>query len=72
MVEVTPLPMAPEVVLGVIDAQGNIIAVVSMRKRFGIAEPETRLSDQLIVADAGTRSVARVVNSVTGIVERAG
>lgn len=70
MVEVTPLPKAPEVVLGVIDLQGTIIPVMSMRKRFGMTEPETSLSDQLIVADAGARSVAVVVSSVIGIVER--
>ena len=70
MVEVTPLPKAPEVVLGVIDFQGNIIPVMSMRKRFGLPEPETGLSDQLIVADTATRSVALVVNSVTGVLER--
>src|SRR5712691_5994820 len=70
MVEVTPLPKAPEVVLGVIDFQGNIIPVMSMRKRFGLPEPETSLSDQLIVADTATRSVALVVNSVTGVLER--
>jgi len=70
MVEVTPLPKAPEVVRGVIDLQGNIIPVMNMRKRFGLVEPETGLSDQLIVADAGERSVALVVNSVIGVVER--
>jgi purine-binding chemotaxis protein CheW len=70
MVEVTPLPNAPGVVLGVIDFQGNIIPVVSMRKRFGLAEPESSLSDQLIVAEAGARSVALVVNSVIGVLDR--
>jgi purine-binding chemotaxis protein CheW len=70
MVEVTPLPSAPEVVLGVIDLQGNIIPVMSMRKRFGMTEPETSLSDQLIVAEASARNVALVVNSVIGVVER--
>src|SRR5712664_3791721 len=70
MVEVTPLPKAPEIALGVIDLQGNIIPVMSMRKRFGSPEPETSLSDKLIVANTATRIVARVVNSVTGIVER--
>jgi purine-binding chemotaxis protein CheW len=71
MVEVTALPKAPDVVLGVIDLQGDIIPVLSMRKRFGMAEPETSLSDQLIVADAGARRVALVVNSVAGVVEQA-
>jgi purine-binding chemotaxis protein CheW len=71
MVEVTPLPKAPEVVLGVIDFQGNIIPVISMRKRFGLAESETSLNDQMIVASVGTRSVALVVNTVIGVLERA-
>jgi purine-binding chemotaxis protein CheW len=70
MVEVTPLPKAPEVVLGVIDFQGNIIPVMSMRRRFGLPECETSLSDQFIVADTATRRVALVVNSVTGVLER--
>jgi purine-binding chemotaxis protein CheW len=70
MVEVTALPKAPEIVLGVIDLRGKIIPVMSMRKRFGLPEPETTLSDQLIVADTATRTVALVVNSVTGVIER--
>lgn len=70
MVEVTPLPKAPKVVLGVIDLQGTIVPVMSMRRRFGMAEPETNLDDQLIVAETGARNVALVVNSVTGVVER--
>jgi purine-binding chemotaxis protein CheW len=70
MVEVTPLPNAPEVVLGVIDVHGNIIPVMSMRKRFGRPEPEASLSGQLIVAETDTRCVALVVTSVTGVIER--
>jgi purine-binding chemotaxis protein CheW len=70
MVEVTLLPKAPEMVLGVINLEGSIIPVMSMRKRFSLSEPETSLSDQLIVADTATRSLALVVNSVTGVVER--
>ena len=70
MVEVTPLPNAPEVVLGVIDLHGNIIPVMSMRKRFGRQEPEASLSGQLIVAETDTRRVALVVSSVTGVIER--
>jgi purine-binding chemotaxis protein CheW len=70
MVEVTPLPKAPDIVIGVIDVQGNIIPVMSMRKRFGLLEPESSLSDQLILAETATRSIALVVNSVTGVVER--
>ena len=70
MVEVTPLPNAPEVVLGVIDVHGNIIPVMSMRKTVWSPEPEASLSGQLIVAETDTRCVALVVSSVTGVIER--
>jgi purine-binding chemotaxis protein CheW len=70
MVEVTPLPKAPGIVLGVINLQGNIIPVMSMRTRFGLLEPEASLSDQIIVADTATRAVGLLVNSVTGVIER--
>jgi hypothetical protein len=43
---------------------------MSMRKRFGLSEPETSLSDQLIVANTATRSVALFVNSVIGVLDR--
>jgi purine-binding chemotaxis protein CheW len=70
VVEVTPLPKAPDIVLGVINLQGNIIPVMSMRTRFGLPEPEASLSDQIIVADTSTRTVGLLVNSVTGIIRR--
>lgn len=71
-VEVTPLPKAPEIVLGVIDIQGSIIPVMSMRKRLGLAEREISLSDQLLVADTAARRVALLVNAVTGVIQRTG
>ncbi len=70
MVEVAPLPKAPGVVLGVLDLEGVILPVLSMRRRFGLAEGETSLADQLLVAEASRRTVALAVNSVTGVVER--
>jgi purine-binding chemotaxis protein CheW len=70
VVEVTPLPKAPDIVLGVMNLQGTIIPVMSMRTRFGLPETETNLSDQIIVADTATRTVGLLVNSVTGIIER--
>ena len=70
MVEVTPLPKAPEVVLGVLDLGGAVLPVLSMRKRFGMPEVKTSLSDLLLVASTATRNIAVVVGSVNGVVER--
>ena len=51
-VEITPLPKAPPIVLGVINLGGRIIPVVNIRKRFLLPERELELTDQLIVACA--------------------
>lgn len=68
-VEVTPLPKAPQIVLGVIDIQGRVIPVVDVRKRFRLPEREVELGDQFIIAHTGRRTVALVVDAVSGVVE---
>lgn len=44
MVEITPLPKAPEIVLGVVNVQGRIVPIVNIRKRFltGLKSHENR------------------------------
>ncbi len=68
-VEVTPLPKAPEIVLGVINMQGRVIPVVNVRKRFDLPEHETDLRDQLIIANTSRRQVALAADTVGGVVE---
>jgi len=71
IVEITPLPKAPDIVVGVVNVQGRVIAVANVRKRFGLSEREPRLSDQLIVARTPRRPVALVVDTVSAIAEYA-
>jgi purine-binding chemotaxis protein CheW len=71
MVEITALPKSPDIALGVVNLHGTIVPVLSIRRRVGLPEIEGSLTDQLIVADTASRSVALVVDAVTGIVERA-
>lgn len=71
MVEITPLPKAPAIVLGVISLSARIIPVLDMRGRFGLSKKiESSLSDQLIVAETSARTVALVVDFVVGVFER--
>lgn len=69
IVEIIPLPKAPDIVLGVVNVQGQVIAVTNVRKRFGLSEREPRVSDQLIIARTPRRPVALVVDEVTGVFE---
>ena len=68
-VEVTPLPKAPPIVLGVINVRGRIIPVIDMRKRFALPEREIGLNDQLIIAKTPKLHVALVADSVDGVIE---
>jgi purine-binding chemotaxis protein CheW len=70
IVELSPLPKAPEIVLGVINVQGRIVPVVNIRKRFCLPDRNIRLSDQLLIARASRRTVALAVDAVSGMVER--
>ena len=67
--EVTPLPKAPDIVLGIINLQGRVIPVMNIRKRFRLPEREMELSDQLIIATTSRRTVALVVDAVDSVIE---
>lgn len=69
MVEITALPKAPEIILGVVNVQGRVIAVANVRKRFRLNEREPALSDQLVIARTPRRAVALIVDEVTGVLE---
>ncbi len=70
VVELTPLPQAPEIVLGVVNVQGRIVPVVNIRKRFRLPEREMNLSDQLIIAHTSRRTVGLMVDTVIGVLDR--
>ena len=72
MVEVTPLPGAPDVVEGVIDIQGEVVPVVSIRRRLGLTRRPREISDSLVVAHARNRRLAVIAEAILGVVERSG
>ena len=68
-VEIIPLPKAPEIVLGVINAQGRIIPVIDVRRLFRLPACEIRPDDRFIIANTSRRLVALVVDAVAGVCE---
>jgi purine-binding chemotaxis protein CheW len=68
-VDITPLPQAPAIVLGVISLHGKIVPVLNVRGRFGFPHREVDINDQFIIANTRGRTVALVVSGVKGIIE---
>ena len=70
MVEITPLPKAPEIVLGAINLAGRIVPVLNIRKRFHLHERKPALGDHLLIARTPRRTVALAVDAVDSVVQR--
>jgi purine-binding chemotaxis protein CheW len=63
----TPLPKAPEIVLGVISVKGSIIPVVDLRSRFRLPERETSCDDRFILTRTPRRTLALAADGVSGV-----
>lgn len=70
-VEVTPLPKAPKIVLGILNLQGRVIPVINIRARFRLPERGIELTDHFIIARTARRTVALVVDSVASVIQPA-
>ena len=68
-VEITPLPLAPDSVAGLINFQGQVVPVFNLRRRFRLPERELQLDDHMILARTAWRLVALVVDAVGGVLE---
>ncbi|HSI11343.1 MAG TPA: chemotaxis protein CheW [Chthoniobacter sp.] len=67
--EITPLPQAPPIVLGALDVAGTILPVLNMRRRFHLPERAIQPSDQFLLARAGKRPVALVIDAAADVIE---
>jgi purine-binding chemotaxis protein CheW len=68
MVAITPLPNAPDIILGVVNFQGRVIPVINVRRRFRLPERKIALTDQLVVAHTARRAVALTADSVLDVI----
>ncbi len=67
-----PLPHAPGAVVGVSDYRGEVVPVVDLRIRFGLAAAPATRRTKWIVVDVTGRLVALVVDAVSEVFGTAG
>ena len=68
-VEITPLPGAPHVVLGVLNVEGSVLPVFSLRRRLGLPERAVDIGDQFLIARTALRRVALVIDAAQEVIE---
>ncbi len=67
LIELTPLPGVPDYVLGITCMHGEIVAVIDLRKIFGLAERGLRDSRQVIVIQWGDMEFGILAERVAGV-----
>lgn len=66
--EITPVPGAPQFVLGIINLRGNVVTVLDTRKRFGLPPKELDDSSRVIIIESGDQVIGIMVDSVAEVV----
>jgi purine-binding chemotaxis protein CheW len=69
VVAMAHLPDAPPLVEGIVNLRGEVVPVFDLRARFGLAPKAVELSDHLLIARAGPRTVAIRVDCARALVE---
>ena len=67
-VAITPLPQAPPFVEGVINLRGQVVPVIDLRRRFGLAPVPVSLDQRFVVVRTSRRPLALRVDHVHSLV----
>jgi len=67
--EVTPLPGAPAAVLGVVNLQGRVAAVIDVRRRLGLHQRPIHPSEVFVILQLPQQLFALQVSDVEGVAE---
>lgn len=62
--EITYLPKAPVFIEGVVNLRGQVLAVLDLSKRLGVASKERGENTRIIVVEVGENTVGMIVDSV--------
>ncbi len=68
IIEITPVPGAPDYVLGIINLRGSVVTVIDTRRRFGLMPKESDDFTRIIVAEINNNVIGMLVDSVSEVV----
>lgn len=67
MGELTQVPEVPDFIKGVINLRGNVIPIISLRKRFSLPEVPVNEETRIIVVNVGEKTMGVVVDAVNEV-----
>jgi purine-binding chemotaxis protein CheW len=66
--DITPVPGAPDYVLGIINLRGNVVTILDTRKRFGLAPKACDEDSRILIIECDEQIAGVLVDSVTEVV----
>lgn len=66
--DITPVPGAPDYVLGIINLRGNVVTVLDIRTRFGMEQKQPDDNARIIIVEADEHVVGILVDGVAEVV----
>jgi purine-binding chemotaxis protein CheW len=67
MVAITSIPQLSQVVEGVINVHGEAVAVVKLRRHFGLSDAPLRLNTPILLTQIGGQTIGLIVDEVTDV-----
>ncbi|MBD3609873.1 MAG: chemotaxis protein CheW [Gammaproteobacteria bacterium] len=65
--EITPVPGAPDYVIGIINLRGNVVTVLDTRKRFALPPVDVTDSTRIVIIEVDEQVVGILVDSVSEV-----
>ena len=69
LVEITPVPDAPDSVMGIINVRGKVMPVINLRRKLHLPNRDLKLSDQLLICRVNGRQLSVLVDGIEGATE---
>jgi len=69
--EITPVPGAPDYVIGIINLRGNVVTVLDTRKRFALPPVEVDDSTRVVIIEVEDQVVGILVDQVSEVMRLA-
>jgi purine-binding chemotaxis protein CheW len=67
ILDITKVPQAPVCVEGIANLRGQVIPVVDLHKRFGMANSERTNEARIVVANVGSTKIGMIVSAVSEV-----
>ena len=69
LMEITPVPLAPEYIEGIMNLRGQIVTIIDLCKRLGLSSRGRGEASRNIVVNGGTEYIGLLVDQISDVVK---